>query len=186
MPAAEWYKVLGILSVLLTWSSIMYILLRIPRNIARSISHHAAQRKESYRIFALGMTGALVCMTVFVLKWLTPALQLPGYLVALFLFAIALEMVTTWVPLTQGRRFAIHQWCSYGTAVIIPVILILLAWSPKISTAALWVDVLAIAFIVTFWFMFFFVKKSRALYLVYQSLYIAAFHLALLSIVFAQ
>jgi len=161
-------------------------LLRIPRDAAHSISHHAAQRKKEYRIFALGMTASLVCMTVFVTKWLVPSLQLPGYLTAVFIIAILLETITTWVPLKEGRQFAIHQWCSYGTAVIIPVILILLAVSPKIRGLAFYIDIAATGFIFTFWLMFFFIKKAREQYLVYQSLYITAFHCALLSIAFAN
>jgi len=186
MPSLEWYKIFGVLSVFLTWSSVAYILLRIPRAAAHSISHHAAQRKKEYRIFVLGMTTSLICMTLFVIKWLAPSLQLPGYLIAVFLVAILLETIATWVPLTEGRQFAIHQWCSYGTAVIIPVILILLAVSPRVRGLAFYIDIAATVFIFAFWLMFFFIKKTREHYLVYQSLYIAAFHCALLSIAFAD
>jgi hypothetical protein len=186
MLTPEWYKLFGLFSVLICWASIGYVLVRIPKNLSQSISHHAAQRKHEYTVFALGMTVALILMAIFAIQWVVPTLRLPTYFTVTFILAVILETITTWVPLTEGIRFTIHQWCSYGTAASIPIILIFLALSPNIGSLALYTDIFAIAVIIVFWVMFFFIKKAGEKYLIFQNLYIAVFHFALLAVAFVK
>jgi hypothetical protein len=67
MTTNDWFKACGLLSVLLTWSAIAFVIYRAPRDLSKSISHHAALQKREYRVFAVTMTLALCLMYVIAL-----------------------------------------------------------------------------------------------------------------------
>lgn len=184
MHPADNLKILGIISVVLTWLSIGYIMYVTPRELSRSISHHAALNKRPYYLFAIGMTISVVLMYIFMIWWLIPALLLPAWFSILVVAVIVLELVTTWIPLTVGWKYTAHQTCSYGAALLIPVLLFVIAGSSVISDAARAVTYAAIGTMFVFLCLFLFVKAVHKHYLLYQSLYVAVFHVALLAAVY--
>lgn len=184
MNVHEDLKIFGLLSVLITWLAITYILLRRPRDAAKSISHHAATGDKDYKIFAVLMTLGVISMLVFMTLWLVPVFRLPVIFTVIALLAVVLELIATWVPLTTGRKYVIHQGCSYGAAFLIPVILLLLAFSEGLPDAPRYISLAAVILMLTFMALFKLAKKTRDNYLWFQSLYVLAFHISLLAVAY--
>jgi hypothetical protein len=185
MDSIESFKIAGPVSVLITWLAIAYILLRQPRDISKSISHHAARRDKDYKIFAVLMTIGVLLMLLFITKWLQPMLRLPDVFLLVAGIAILLELIATWVPLTEGRSYSIHQFCSYGAAILVPIVLLFLAFSGHITGIAKFINFAAIVIIVAFMGLFIFVKKTHKHYLWYQTVDILIFHISILAVAYA-
>src|SRR4051812_49388226 len=116
MQVTESFKILGPLSVLISWSAISFVLFARPRDITKSISHHAAMRQKEYIIYAVALTVAVICMYLFLIKWFAPVFMLSGVFRVIVTLAIVSELLATWVPLTEGLKFIVHQISSYGAA----------------------------------------------------------------------
>lgn len=186
MIPEDWTKYLGLLSLLLTWLAVLIVLCNNPREFHKSISHHAAKRAKIYRIFALLISMALLFMFGFLVLWLVPALSMAMALTALFTIALLMELMTTWVPLTEGKKFHIHNTLSYGTALLMPIICLGIIFTTPLPSLALIIMCVALAIMLALLGMFFLVPKSLEKYLIYQSIYIAAFQLAIVVLPFLE
>jgi hypothetical protein len=181
MPINESFKVFGLLSIFLTWISIGYILFTIEKDLSKSISHHAALKTKNYIIFSVLMSVSLVLMYLFMTQWFIPTFQLPDFFKVTAVLAILLELTATFIPLTTGWKFTVHQLTSYGTALLIPILLVSIALSSAISSEAFCVAIGSVFVAAVLIYLFFFVKKARDHYLVYQSVFVAAFHAAIVA-----
>ena len=137
-------------------------------------------------MFALLVSFALLLMLGFLVLWLIPAFSIATPLTALFTIALLMELMTTWVPLTEGRKFHIHNTLSYGTALLMPIIYLGIIFTIPLSARALIMMCVALAIMLTLLGMFFMVPKSLEKYLTYQSIYIAAFQLAIVVLPFLK
>ena len=181
MQPDEGIRVVGMVSVALTWLAIGYIILITPRVLSKSISHHAAVNIRPYYLFATLMTTAMLLMYVFMAGWLAPALLLPIGFTALITVAILLEVVATWIPLSTGWKYTVHQVCSYGAALLMPAILLFILSSPLVNEVARTLCIGALLLMAFLTLLGVFVKATHKHYLIYQSSYIVAFHGAILS-----
>ena len=174
---------LGIISIILAWCAISYILLVTTRALDKSVSHHVAINNSNHIIFALLMTVSLTFMGIFIYFWLIPTYSLSTLFAVVVGLAIFLEFVTTWIPLTVGWKHSVHQACSYGAAFLMPILIIILL-SSGLSGVAMWVNICSLSLMLVLLYLFVFVKSVRRHYLVYQNIYILAFHAALLSMIY--
>lgn len=178
-------QIIGVISVILTWCAIAFILLVNLRVLEKSVSHHAAMDSKNHFIFAILMSVSLIALSAFIYFWLIPAYNLSILFVIVVSLAIVLEFITTWVPLTSGWRHTVHQICSYGAALLLPVLTILTALSPGVSNITMWVSFGSLGVMLALLCMFVFVKSVRRHYLIYQNIYILAFHISLLSTLYS-
>lgn len=170
---------LGLLSFILMWFAIFYVLYKNPRELSKSISHHAAKDTSAYRVFAVIMTAALLLLTAYLFLYLIPAANLHAFLVSLFVIAVILELLTTWIPLSDDRRLHPHAILSDTAAFLMPVITTGLALSGHLKSAALTVAYIGLVIMIGLIVIFFTVPKAREKYLVYQSVYVLAFLLTI-------
>jgi hypothetical protein len=184
MQTDNFFQIYGMVSIALTWLAISFVLLITERNLARSVSHHAAVKSGNHLIFGLIMTASLVTMCVFMYGWFIPSFNLPLPFALVVGLAILLEFITTWIPLTVGWRYVTHQLCSYGAALLIPVLLVFMLLSPKISGLSMVICIGSLALMSFLLYLFLFVKSAHSRYLVYQNIYIAAFHISILSVAY--
>lgn len=180
----ELYPYMGLLSFILTWFAISYVLYKNPRELSKSISHHASKDIRVYRVFAVTMTAALLLLTAYLSLYLIPTANLPIVLVSLFVIAIILELLTTWIPLSDDRRFHPHAVLSNTAAFLMPVITTGLVFSSHLKSAALTVAYMGLVVMVGLLVVFFAIPKARNTYLVYQSMYILAFLLTIVLVPF--
>lgn len=174
----------GLASFILMWFAILYVLYKNPRELHKSISHHAAKDVRTYRTFAVSMSLALTFLTAYLFLFLTPAVNLHGFIIGLFVIAIILELLTTWIPLTDDRKFHPHAILSNAAAFFMPLITIGLVLFGRLSGAALTVACVGLASMIGLLVIFFTVPKARKLYLIYQSMYIIAFLLTIVLVPF--
>lgn len=179
------YKYSGLVAFVLTWFAVFYVLYRSPREFDKSISHHAAKNTKKYIVFAVLISLALFFLSIFAFLWLAPHLSLNGYLVALFAIAIVMELLTTWIPLTEGRTYHMHNLLSYGTALLLPIIVLGIILTSSLGFEALFMAYGGAIVMTGLLIVFFTVPAAHKKYLVYQSVYIAAFQLAIVTMPFS-
>lgn len=184
MHSEDYFRLFGLLSVVLTWLSIGYILTTIERDLSKAISYHAAMQRKNYRIFSVLMSTSLVVMGVFMFMWFIPTLHLSVLFSSMIVLALLLEFVATLVPLSNGWRSTVHQIMSYGTSLLLPILLLMLVLSGMLSGTAFCIAFGSFMLMLFIWFLFIFIKKTHGCYLIYQSIYILAFHTALIAVAY--
>jgi hypothetical protein len=112
--------------------------------------------------------------------WFIPHFQMSWAFTATVSLALALEAVTTWVPQTHGWRLKTHYYASYGVALLIPIVLVMIALSSHISELAVLLIGVPIAVMLAFMFIFLFVRSQRKYYLIYQTIYVICFFTGIL------
>ena len=177
MLLSEFYSYAGLLSFGLTWFAILYVLYKNPREFSKSISHHAAKDSKVYRLFAIIMSSALFFLVIYLFLFLVPTLDLHIFVVILFLIAILIELLTTWIPLTDDRKFHPHTILSNTAAFLMPVITLGYAIFTRLNSALLSIAYTGLVVMIGLLIIFFTIPKARKIYLIYQSIYVAAFQL---------
>lgn len=175
MSLGEFYSYTGMLSFVLTWLAIFYVLYKNPRELNKSISHHAAKNLKVYRLFAAIMSLALFFLAIYVLSFLAPTLNLHTSIVSLLVVAVLLELATTWTPLTDDRKFHPHAVLSNSVAFLMPIITIGIMACAHLNSASLIVSYAGLAVMIGLLVVFLTIPRARKKYLIYQSLYIVAF-----------
>lgn len=181
----EIYPYTGPFSFILMGFAIFYVLYKNPREFNKSISHHAAKDLKVYKVFAVVMSVALLSLVGYLFLFLIPVVHLSISIVVLFVVAIILELLTTWVPLTDDRKLHPHAILSNTAAFLMPVITIGLLASGHLKGSALVLAYIGLSVMVGLVIIFFTVPKARNMYLVYQSMYIVAFLLTVALIPFS-
>jgi len=184
MLLSEFYPYGGLISFGLTWTAIAYVLYSNPREHDKSISYHAAKNRKVYERFAVLMSTALFFLAIYTLGFLVPSLKLPVFITSLLVVAIILELLTTWIPLADDRKFHPHAVLSNGTAFLMPFITIGVIATSRLNAAGLGVAYAGLAVMTALVVVFFALPKARKTYLFYQSMYIVAFQLTIVLIPF--
>jgi hypothetical protein len=148
---------------------------------AMSISKHAASAKGASILFAVILGIGSTFFYWWFIQWFTPHLGLGAGFVALLSFTGAAQVVVALIPDTIGWRHHVHQKVALTMAACYAPLTYLILTSNKISTFARVVGYVAIAYAVVAALLFIFVKKAHNYYLIFQSLYIVAFQLVVLS-----
>lgn len=174
------YRAIGLIATILCLWAIFDVLRKTKIDLSHSISHHAARDPKTHLRFAVTMTLGILLFGIFGLGWFAPYFNMPWVFTTIFTLALLLELATAWIPLTHGWKFTAHQVASYGTALLIPVLLAFIALSDTFSTSAVYLSAICTLLILTFIFMFLFVKSQRKYYLTYQTIYVVCFFVGIL------
>lgn len=175
---------LGVIAIFLCWATGFLIVHRWRGERTMSMSLHAAANKHAYMIFALILSLAAIASYLFFTQWFAITFHLPPVFNFIVTVAIVLQAVTAFVPDAPGVKSRIHRLCAYGEAFLLPVILIFSLVAARAAVAAKVMTVLMLAWMVFSCLLFIFVRASRGRYLLFQSLYVVSFHLAILGFVF--
>lgn len=174
------YQTIGFIATALCLGAIFDVLSQPKMDLSRSISHHAARDSQTHLRFAVTMTLGILLFGIFSLGWFAPHFDMPWIFTAVLALALILELATTWVPLTRGWKFTAHQIASYGTALLIPVLLTFITLSDEVSKPAAYLCAACTVLILTFIFLFLFVRSQRKYYLAYQTIYVVCFFVGVL------
>ncbi len=184
MLLGEFYAYTGLFSFGLTWLAVFYVLHKNPREFNKSISHHAAKNLKAYRLFAIIMSLALFSLAIYVLLFLAPTLNLHIFIVSLLVVAIVMELLTTWIPLTDDRKFHPHAVLSNSTALLMPLITAGMIVFSQLNKVALVVAYVGLVTMIGLLIVFFTIQRARKMYLIYQSIYVVAFQLTIILVPF--
>ncbi len=184
MSLNEFYAYTGLVSFVLIWSAILYVLHKNPREFSKSISHYAAKDVKVYKPFAIIMSLALFFLAIYLFLFLIPVLNLHIFVITLFIIAIVIELLTTWIPLTDDRRFHPHAILSNTAAFLMPLITIGYVMSAHLNSILLFIAYAGLIVMVSLLIIFLTIPKARKLYLIYQSIYVVAFQLTIILVPF--
>jgi hypothetical protein len=191
MNAAQVYQTLGVLAIIFSWIAGFCLVRKWPSSQAKSLSLHAAAHRRAYLLFGVTLTCCGLVFYIFALDWLIPNYDLSLVFKFLITVCLACQLIIAWVPdsdlpttpqLVRYRK--IHRIAAYSLAALLPFLLALILLSPHVSKTAQMIIILALTGMVTFAYMYRFLKSSLRYYLYFQSAYLACFHAAILGLVF--
>ena len=182
----EIYKSLGIISIIMTWVSCIFLVYTRQQGRAKSLSLHASSHKTAYILFALTLTSTGFLFFLFGVNWLVPTLHLPGIFIFFLGITFISQLLTGWIPDSGVLRHYIHLICAYILFLSLPSLLLITALSNQISNIARDICVGSIVAMFVIWFLYIFIKSTHKHFLLYQSSYIILFHIAILSVVYIR
>ena len=179
------YKYVGVISIALTWLAISFVLYKWPVLRSKSISKHVSAYKESYLLFAILTSVSLVLFYLFMFKWFIPVFTLPLGFKLVLIIGLILEFITVWIPDSTGLKHSVHNFTGYSAAFLLLVMTSFIVASPAASTFVKLVSLIATATMFSIFGFFLSVKSARQQHLIYQSVYIVSFHIAILVALFS-
>lgn len=190
MLVTENFKHLGLISILVAWFSMVYLVYKWRGESSMSLSEHAAAHKPAYYWSATTLTLAWLLFYLFTIKWLIPSLGLPSAALYVITLATIGDLTAIWVPEGNDLRGKIHKISAYGMAVLFIPFTMLIFLSPHISPAASLVALASLIYMTLTTGLFIYGFKTQANYLNYylyfQTSYILVFHLAVLAAVYIR
>lgn len=175
------FQYLGLILVLISWLAGIYLVRKWRGTYAMSISKHAASAKGASKLFAIVLGGGSVLFYWWLIQWFTPHLKLGTVFVVLLGFTAAAQIVVALIPDTIGWRHHAHQKIAFTMSVLYLPITYMILSSDQVSTAARLISFLCLGYMLIAAIGFFAFKKLRNYYLIFQSLYIVAFQIIILS-----
>lgn len=174
------FKSLGLISIIMAWTGLLFLIYRWRGNKSMSFSLHAAQTKAGQIYYFILFAITLPLFFAFVLKWYVPALNLPSLFTYLVAIGVAGQIIAVIVPAVGGRKEKIHDFGAYlMAATIIPTSLIVALADIPIAVRAL--AILGVGYMIAVWILHFGLKQIRSHYLYFQAAYVAFFHLIIIS-----
>ena len=172
---------LGLISILLTWAGLLFLIRKWKGNPSMTFSQHAAKTKnsQSYYFFLW-----LVCLPLFywfMLSWFTPEFGFGLLFKVLVTLGSASLLVAAAVPETKGKQEQIHRISAFAMAYFMLPIVIMIGFSPFVAgSAKILADVFAAIMLAEILFLSHHKRKHpKMLYI--QASYVAMFHIAIIA-----
>lgn len=176
----ESYKPLGLISILLTWAGLIFLIRKWPGSKSMTFSQHAAASRSSKLFYAILFSLTLPLLYMFVVKWFIPAFEMGSVFLAFVVIAITGQLIAVWVPETVGVKKTVHYVGAYMMHTLLIPLTVLILFS-AVSAPAKTVAVVALTAMIAVWSMHFSKESVRKRALHFQSAYVAAFHLTILA-----
>lgn len=174
-------KFLGLFLVLLSWVVGAYMLRKWRGSRTMTISQHAASNSNALKLFATILIAGGLAFYVWLVRWFTPTLNLSALFVILVTIALLTQVVAGLIPDSEGLKSKIHRAAAYSGAFLYLPLSALILTASKISTPAQIIGLVCFLYMIIASFSYFFVKKARNHYLIFQTLYIVAFQIVILA-----
>lgn len=175
------FEYLGLMLTSVFWLAIGYVLVKWRGAYDMSISQHAAGAKGAYTILFVTLVFVGIVFYYWLVSWFTPHLGLSQIFTYILSLTVLMQIIAGIIPDSTGWKHYIHQGVAYFMAILYIPLTYLIVTSDTISMLATIISALCIGYIFLAAYLFFFVKKARGYYLIFQSLYIVAFQLIILS-----
>ena len=175
------FQYIGLILVPISWLAGVYLVRKWRGTYAMSVSKHAASARGASKLFAVVLGGGSGLFYWWLIQWFTPHLELGTVFVVLLSFTATAQIAVALIPDTVGWRHHVHQKTALTMAACyVPLTYLVLA-SSKVSTSARIIGYACITCTAVAGLLFFCVKKTHNYYLFFQSLYIVAFQVIILS-----
>lgn len=183
MHEVESFKILGIISITIIWLTIIYTLNNLVVNKNGTISQHAASNRRILKIYSAGAILSVALFSIFMYGWLIPHFRLNTPFFIVTTTGIVAEFLTLFIPESGDLKTKIHHVVSYGTAIMLPFITLLIAIN---SNVYLYSRVVNLASTVSMLILIPVVYINRKSHLqknvlYHQCIYYALFHIGVLS-----
>lgn len=182
----EMYKFFGVLSIVLTWTGLLFIISKWRGNPSMTFSLHIAKTKASYLISLILFSITLVLFYLFMLKWFVPTFHLPLFFLVLITIACLSQYIPIIIPHKQGRKAKVHLIGAIITAVALIPIVAILFLTPQISFIGRTIALMTALYMLLCFFLFAFVRKLLVYSLYFEGFFILSFHLTILAAVYLR
>ncbi|HET7673610.1 MAG TPA: hypothetical protein VFK11_03810, partial [Candidatus Saccharimonadales bacterium] len=96
------FKPFGLISILITWMGLLFLLYKWKGNKSMSFSLHAAQTKAGQIYYFILFSITLPLFFLFILRWYAPFLGLSNIFIAVVLVGILGQILAIIVPAVGG------------------------------------------------------------------------------------
>ncbi len=180
------FKLLGLIPLVISWVTGAYVIFWYRADRSKSISQHATQTSATLRFF-----GALLILTgitfyTWLLYWFIPTLRLPSIFTVIATIVAILTVIAAIVPDTYGWNSKIHRAAAYGVALLLLPLSFIVSTRLHYNSVALTIVLLCMTYMISACIGFWLVKHARRHYLFFQSLYIVAFQLIIITAAYVR
>ncbi len=179
------FKFLGILSILIVWSGLLFLLYKWPSTKSMSFSLHAAQTRAGQIYYFFLFLITLPLFYLFVVKWYVPALDLPPAFTYLVIAGVLGQLLAVIVPAVEGTKEKIHNFGAFLMALTMIPLSVLVSFA-EIPTFVKILAITSVVYMISSAILYFYVKSARANYLYFQAVYIALFHIVIITSTYSQ
>lgn len=175
------YKSLGLISIVITWLGLFFLVYKWRGEPHMSFSLHAAANRKAYLFYLVLFVITLPMFLIFVTKWFVPILHLSNTFTYLVIAAILCQFIAAIIPEVEGVRARIHRFSAgIVTFLLIPATFLLVnAKNIPLSIRAL--AMAAGLFMVVVWGLYVWIESFNKHFLYFQAAYVAVFHLTILA-----
>lgn len=175
------FAALGLLLTAVTWIAGAYLVRTWRGTYKMSISQHAASARGASKIFTVTLVLIGGVFYIWLVGWFVPHLELGSVSVALLSVTVTLQFISGLIPDSYGWRKIVHRATAYTMAGLYIPLTYLIVSSDQLTAAAQYVSAVCITYMAVATFLFIFAKWAKNYYLIFQSFYIVAFQLIILS-----
>lgn len=172
-------KFLGLISIVLIWGGLLFLLYKWPGKPSMSFSLHAAQTKAAQIYYCFLFLVSLPLFYIFIVGWYVPTFQLNGWFITLTTVGVIGQLIAVAVPALPGRKTTIHNIAAYTMAATFIPLTLLVATTESFTEYARVIAIAAALYMLGTLISYMYVKHLREKYLYFQAGYIAAFHVVI-------
>lgn len=172
---------LGVISIVIIWLGLLYLINKWPGKPSMSFSLHATQTKGAQIYYFLLFLVSLPLFYIFIVGWYVPSLHLNSWFVVLTTIGVIGQLIAATVPAVPGRKTAIHNIGAYGMAATFIPLSLIVAMAGDVHMYARVVAALAVLYMICTLGAALVLPRLRAHYIYFQAGYIAAFHAVILT-----
>jgi len=174
------FKSLGILSIIIVWGGLLFLLSKWRGDKSMSFSLHAAQTKSSKIYYFSLFLITIPLFYLFIIKWYVPSFDLPNIFTYFVTAGVLGQLIAVIVPAIKGRKEQIHNFGAYSMAFSMVPISVFIAFA-DIPPPVRILTIVGIIYMIGAILLFFYVKRTHSSYLYFQAAYIALFHAIIIS-----
>lgn len=175
------FKNLALLSIVLTWIGLLFVVYKWPGNSSMTFSLYFAKTKASYIFSLIYFSITLFLFYVFMTAWFNHAFVMPNYFPFLITVACIAQFIPIVIPHTKGLTAKTHFFFAFVTGITLISLTIILALTQDISLVGRIIASVAALYMFCSFFLFLFVRRLLSYSLYFEGIYILSFHLAILA-----
>ncbi len=177
------FKFLGLLSIIMIWLGLLFTIYRWHGDKSMPFSLHAAQTRVGLVYYFLLFWITMPLFYLFIVHWYVPRFDLGLPFVILTTIGVAGQLGATLVPAGTGTKGIIHEIAAYVMGITLIPLSVMIALA-DVSLFAKIVATMAATYMVGSIILRFTWSGSMRHYLYFQTAYIAAFHIVILTSVY--
>lgn len=177
----EQYKYYGLISIATVWAGLIFMVYKWRGDKSMSFSLHAAADRQAYMFYLSLFLLTLPPLLLFVVFWYVPTLGLPEVFSFIAVLGVVCQLIAGIVPDMEGKQRVIHRLSAYGMSLVLMVLVGMVAWFGEIGGLMKAFCLVALIVMASLWILVVGLKKKQDAFLLYQAIYVALFHIVILT-----
>lgn len=179
------FEYLGLILVVLSWLGGYLLISKFYDKNLPTISKHAASSRTASWLFAAILIVLGAAFYWWIIKWLTPQLELSLAFSVTLTIAILCQFIAALAPDIDGWRGVAHRWSAWSMAVLYLPLSVLIILSPQLALTIQVICSLLLAYMFIGFMLVAVMGKAKSKYLPLQASYIVSFQLIILLAAYA-